>query len=145
MRRRMTRAAVRYLIRMIAFAAIGSVPPAVASSDQLLVNVPEPFEVSGQIFPAGPVTVQHVGEATPATTIDQVRIGNEYVGVLIADRSRTQGQDLLSPSLVFERAVRGHLVLVGFTTGDGPAGRLYLYRRHRLDAAGEHVVLIASQ
>ena len=145
MRSRVVRVTLLYLIRVIVFAALGSTPPAVASGDRLLVNVPEPFAVSGRMFPAGPVAVQHVGDASSTTTIDQVSVGTEIVGVLIADRSRSAGHDLLSSSLVFERAERGNLVLVGFTTGDAAEARMYFYRRERPGATGEHFVLIAGR
>jgi hypothetical protein len=145
MRWRVARVTSFCMSGLLAFATLGSSPPAVASGDRLFVNVPEPFEVSGQVFPAGEVAVEHVGESSPATTVDQVRIGTDYVGVLIADRSRAADRGLLSSSLVFERSESGHLVLVGFTTGDAPAGRLYLYRRSRPGATGEQVVLIAGR
>ena len=145
MPRRLARATLLFLIQAVAFAAIGSTPPAFASGDRLVVNVPEPFQVSGRMFPAGPVTLRHLGDYTPSTAIDRLNVANGCIGMMLAERETDEPGDLLAPSLVFERDAAGHLVLVGYTTGDTPDGRLYLFRAPGTSASRARAVLVASR
>ncbi len=145
MRRRLARTASRHLVELIALVALGATAPAIASKELLVANVPEPFEISGQMFPAGPIVVRHLGEYNPVTRIDRVQVGTDCVGLLLAVERSSGGGDLPAASLVFERASGGHLVLVGYTDGGVPASRMYLYQRRNPDAPRERAVLTVSR
>jgi hypothetical protein len=120
-------------------------PCAVASGDRLVVNVPEPYEVGGKVHPAGPLAVRHLGDFSPTTKIDQLTAESGCLGILLAERRPREEGGLLSAALVFTRSPRGHLVLVGYTTGDSPAGRLYLYRDSGLGETPASPALMASR
>jgi hypothetical protein len=141
---RATRLASTGALVLFTLIVLGSSPSAIASGDRLVVNVPEPFEVGGRLFPAGLLAMRHLGDYNPTTTIDQITVGNECLGMLMAQHSASE-PGLMAASLVFERSSYGHLRLVGYTASEGPAGGLYLY--HRLDRGpyAAPAILVASR
>ncbi len=119
-------------------------PAAIASGDRLVVNVPEPFEVGGRLFPAGSLAVRHLGDYNPTTTIDQITVGTECLGMLMAHH-RAGDPGLMAASLVFERSPYGHLRLVGYTESEGPADGLYIYHRQDRGRYSAPAILVASR
>ncbi|MBZ5638090.1 MAG: hypothetical protein LAO51_04945 [Acidobacteriia bacterium] len=107
---------------------LGCLLPAVASGDRLLVNVPEPFELDGRMFPAGVVSLRHIGDYNPTTAIDRITVGVEDLGMHMAQRVPREA-GFMAGSAVFERSPKGHLLLVGYTTSRDPS-EVFLYR-HR--------------
>jgi hypothetical protein len=123
--------------------ALGFRCPALAGDDRLLVNVPESFEVGGRIFPAGLLSLRHLDDYNPTTAIDRISVGAECLGVYLAQRRPTEG-GLKAASVVFERSPRGHLLLVGYTTGRDPA-EVYLYRQPERGPRLAPSVVVASR
>lgn len=145
MRSRVARAMLMMAIGLAGLAAFGGTPSAAASGDRLVVNVPEPFEVSGKVYPAGPLAVRHLGAYSPTAKFDRITADGGCVGILVAERHPEEEGGLLHAALVFTRSPQGHLILVGYTTGDAPAGQLYVYRDTVLDGAPTASTVIASR
>ena len=100
---------------VIALAALVAVlaPAAVGADHRLVARVDQPFEVNGQVYPAGELSVRQVHRVSPTSTLNEIRVGTERLGLLLAEER--SGQPVhFSNALNFERAPQGHLVLVGF-------------------------------
>jgi len=145
MRSRSARVVLAFTIGVAGLCASALSPCAAASGERLVVNVPEPYEIGGRVHPAGALVVRHLGDFNPATKIDQLTAESGCLGILLADRRPREEGGLLSAALVFTRSPRGHLILVGYTTGDTPAGHLYLYRGSDLGEATISPALMASR
>jgi hypothetical protein len=100
---------------VIALAALVAVlaPTAVGADHRLVVQVDQPFEVNGQLYPAGEVAVKQVHRVSPTSTLNEIRVGGERLGLLLAEERSGQTADA-SNTMTFERAPQGHLVLVSF-------------------------------
>jgi hypothetical protein len=145
MRSRVARVMSVVAIGLVGIVALCLSPSAVASGDRLVVNVPEPFEVSGRIFPAGSLAVRHLSDYSPTTRMEQIMGDTGCLGILLAQRRPGEEQGLLGTSVVFTRSPLGHLVLVGYTTGASPGGQLYLFRSPDLDGTPTYTVFMASR
>ena len=130
-------------VGILAVLTLGFRCPAVADGDHLLVNVPEPFEVNGRMFPAGLLSLRHLDDYNPTTAMDRITVGAECLGVYMAQRRPVEG-GLMTASAVFERSPSGHLLLVGYTTGRDPA-EVYLYRQTERGPRLAPSVVVASR
>lgn len=81
---------------------------------RLSVNVSEPFEFQGRIWPASKLSVvPREVTYSPTSTLDEIWIGTECLGRLFADRqaaATSPDQDVV----FFERNADQRLVLVGY-------------------------------
>jgi len=89
--------------------------PSVAGDRRLSARVAEPFELNGKLYPASSIVVEHVRDYTPSTSLSEVWVGSEFVGLLRADRVATPDNSGAA-SLSFERDARGTLALVGYAS-----------------------------
>ena len=96
-------------------AARALAPVGLAREVRLSARVNEPFELNGKRFPASAIVVEHLRDYTPSSSLSEVWVGSEFVGVLRADRVDTQDPGDAT-SLAFERDGRGTLVLVGYSS-----------------------------
>jgi len=101
-------------------------PQAAADEARLVVQVDEPFEVNGTIYPAGTLTLRQMASFTPSTTLNEVCVQSECLGMLLASPS-SEVIDRAEDSFLFERARLGHLVLVGFAYRGGTAHDFYRF------------------
>ncbi len=105
----------------------GIVTEAVAGGPRLSATVSEPFEFQGRVFPAGPVSVRPMADYNPSASIDQVWIGDECLGMMVADRhpaSKPSRHD----AVLLERSAGGRLVLVGYVLRDQEQNSTFRYR-----------------
>jgi hypothetical protein len=102
-------------VLVIALAALVAVlaPAAVGADHRLVVRVDQPFEVNGQLYPAGELSVRQIHRVSPTSTLNEICVGTERLGLLLAEERSGQSVDS-GNSFNFERTPRGHLVLVGF-------------------------------
>ncbi len=122
--------------------ALASASPALAVGPRLSVRVSEPFEVAGRIYPAGSLSLRTIVDYNPSTAMDEVWIGNECLGLLLAERS-LNGRPSDQDTVTFERNHEGRLVLVGYVLrGDGK-DNVYRYRATPTHA-GNHGVTTAD-
>lgn len=122
---------IRGTLRLEATAALATLialaaPAAFAEQGRLVVRLGESFEVNGQLYPAGMLSLRELSSYNPASTLNEIWIDNECIGVLLASDtgSETGGEDVVN----FERGPRGHLVLTGFAYRGKPVHALYGFR-----------------
>lgn len=97
----------------IVLAALVAAPVSLAGGARIVAEVAEPFEVDGRLFPAGAVTLREVSRFSPTQTLNEVWVGDECLGRLLAvNASDYWGR--VDDALLFQRHPEGHLDLVGF-------------------------------
>lgn len=119
--------------------------PCSAGDDRLVVFVPEPFSVDGQLFPAGVLSVRHLRHYNPTTTLDEISVGAECLGIRMAQRHRTEGATDFD-AVVFRRNAHGRLALSGYVLrGDSP-GEIFTFAdaEHAEDSPDFSPVVLAS-
>jgi len=109
------------------------VPEARAQGPRLTVRVSEPFEFQGRLWPASTLSVLPVASYNPVATLDEVWIGTECLGRVVADRlpSATEAADDV---VLFARNAADRLVLVGYALRG--AASAYRYRPASAQAEG---------
>jgi hypothetical protein len=85
-----------------------------AAEPRLVVEIDEPFLLQGRVCPAGTVSLRQVSRYNPASTLHEIRVGGESLGVFLADRVVRDGGDG-EDTIRFERNRHGDLVLLGYT------------------------------
>jgi hypothetical protein len=88
--------------------------PTLAGTDRFVAKIGEPFEIDHQVYPAGTLTIKTVRDYTPGSTLNEVWVGKECLGVMLAKQDRSSGAVSERDSVEFRRSSAGHLVLVGF-------------------------------
>ncbi len=98
-------------------------PDALAEGRRLVVQMEEPFEVSGQLYAAGELSLCEVRAFSPVATLHQVRVDGQSLGILMA---RDDGRLALAQrdEVIFERSGAGHLVLTSVSLTGEPVRRL---------------------
>ena len=103
-------------------AVIGLLAVALATAEagepKLVIDVEEPFLLQGQICPAGTVSIRFVSRYNPASTLHEIRVGGEPLGVFRADHVVAEDPDA-EDTVRFERNRQGTLVLLGYTLRRG--------------------------
>ena len=99
-------------------------PDAFAEGRRLVVQMQEPFEVSGQLYPAGELSLCEVRAFSPVATFHEVRVDGQSLGILVA---RDDGSPLMSQrdEVIFARNRAGHLVLTSVALTGEPIRRLF--------------------
>lgn len=124
---------------LAALAAICA-PAVEAGRHRFSANIPEPFEINGTLYPAGQLSVRQIGDYTPTSTFNEIWVGDECLGVVLASDIPTHVKER-SDSLVFQRAPMGHLVLTGFSYRGQHAQDLSMIG----SGASEATVMVASR
>ena len=110
-----------------------------AAGLRIMVQISEPFEIDGELFPAGTVTVRELADYNPSSTINEVWVDNRCLGLLPALERPTGSLENVD-SLIFRRD-RGHLILVGVSFRGGPVRDLYSFRTREREMKPELVAL----
>jgi hypothetical protein len=94
---------------LIALAAVLA-PPAKAGSHRLYVEIDEPFEVCGQRFEPGRLTLRELDTFNPVTTLNEIQVDGVSAGVVfgVAVQPSTPAR---RDELTFTRSADGVLVL----------------------------------
>jgi hypothetical protein len=105
----------RLLLIVLALAALVAAfaPQVEAGERRLTADIAEPFVINGTLYPAGPISIRQIGDYNPSETLNEVRAGNESIGVLRAAEIPASSRER-SSSLLFSRDPQGNLVLTGF-------------------------------
>ena len=85
-------------------------PTSQAASLRLVVQMDEPFEISGTLFPPGELSVRQLGDYNPVQSLNEIRVDGKIVGVVVGQRASSQAA-VPRDSLIFRRSSRGHLEL----------------------------------
>ena len=99
-------------------------PDALAEGRRLVVQMEEPFEVSGQLFAGGELSLCEVRAFSPVATLHEVRINGQSLGILMA---QDDGRPLVAQrdEVIFERSRDGHLVLTSVALTGEPVRLLF--------------------
>ena len=126
----MTRAGWKGLALVVVALAVAVTlfaPSGVADERRVVVSVNEPFEINGQLYPAGELTVKSVRTYNPTSVLSEVWVGRECLGVFRASRIPEEVATT-AHSVTFKRTPAGHLTLVGFASGDNDDLAAYRFR-----------------
>jgi hypothetical protein len=103
------------------------VPETRAQGPRLTVHVSEPFEFQGRLWPASTLSVLPVTAYNPVATLDEIWIGTECLGRMVADRLPST-TEVSEDVVLFARNAADRLVLVGYALRG--ASSEYRYRAH---------------
>ena len=103
------------IIAALILVAILLSPAATAGGPRLVIDVPEPFVFDGDVRPAGSLALRPVSQFTPSTTLCEVCLDGDCLGMVRAERVG-RGESDGTAVVVFERDTAGRLVLVGFSS-----------------------------
>jgi hypothetical protein len=101
------------IVAALAVLAALLAPAVEAGEYRLTAHIDEPFEINGTMYPAGSLSIRQLGDYTPTSTLNEIWVGDQCLGMVLAADNSAPGEEL-SDSLFFERATLGHLVLTGF-------------------------------
>ena len=85
-------------------------PDSQAADRKLVVQMDEPYEVSGTLYPPSELSVRRLGHHTPVTSLNEIRVDGQILGVVVGRRAEANAA-APDDSLIFRRALSGHLVL----------------------------------
>ena len=73
---------------IVALAALVTLfaPSGMADERRLVVNLTEPFEINGELYPEGKVTVKSVRTYNPSSLLSEIWVGRECLGLFRASR-----------------------------------------------------------
>jgi hypothetical protein len=123
-----------WLVALAAAVVAGLTAPAVpAASPRLVANVHESFEVNGDVFDAGRLSVRTVKDFNPIATLNEVRVDGKSLGVVLAQVDPEAAVSNRN-ELIFERSRDGVLVLTSIALKGEPVRKV-----QPLDAQGNRV------
>lgn len=101
----------------------GLLAPATPAADsKMVVQIDEPFEIFGQSYAAGKITLRHFADYSPVSSLHEVRVNGRSLGYLMA-RNATD-EIATSNHVVFERKADGRLVLTSLASRGQPLRHL---------------------
>ena len=110
----------------LVLAALSFGPSAAASDTQVRFSVPKPFRVGTHAYDAGVITVRSVSAFTPDTSILEVWVNGDCLGMVAARRSVSEEPPSRTEAL-FRRDGDGRLEMVGFRLTGRPTGTTYRF------------------
>ncbi len=110
----------------LVLAVLASEPAASAMETQIRFNVPQPFRVGTREFDAGVITVHNIAAFTPKTSILEVWVNGDCLGMVSARRSVPEEPPARTEA-VFLRDDDGRLEMVGFQLTGRPTGTTYRF------------------
>jgi len=93
--------------------------PSLAEPSRLSARVDESFEIDGEVYPAGRLSVKAVQAYNPSTVLSEIWVGGECLGLFRATKVAPAGT-ATEDALTFERSAAGRLALVGFSASHRP-------------------------
>jgi len=102
-------------------------PSRAADERRVVVSVQEPFEINGQLYPAGEVTVKNVRTYNPSSLLSEIWVGRDCLGVFRASRISNDAPTT-NDTVTFKRTAAGHLALIGFASGRSNDQGVYRFR-----------------
>jgi hypothetical protein len=91
-------------------AVVGWLAPAAARDPRVVVRMDEAFEVAGQVYPSGTLSVRQLYDYNPIATLNEVELNGRSIGMLLA-RDDARAEVAARDQLTFRRESDGHLVL----------------------------------
>ena len=113
------------LVALIIFVGFPAGSASMAGGYRIQVQVDEPFEIGGVVYPAGQLSVKVLRDYTPSTTLNEVWVGNTCLGMFVARNSRDDLSNTNDDSIVFTRDDGGRLVLAGYVFVGSERNRIF--------------------
>jgi len=110
----------------MAMATLLTAPAAAATDQPVRFEVPGPFRVGNQGFDAGVISVHNISTYTPSTSLLEVWVNGECLGLLTAHRSVSEVPPV-HPEALFHRDEDGRLEMIGFQMTGRPNGTTYRF------------------
>jgi len=104
------------------------------AAERVSARIKEPVVFDGETYPAGVLRVTEIQNYTPGATLNEVLVGGEWVGMVIA-RMVEGAPAADGTSLVFKRNATGTLVLEGMTMRNRPEMRFMTLPKGRASVA----------
>jgi hypothetical protein len=112
-----------WLVVLALVAVVVWTTPDSMAGERLSVQVDEPFEINGELFPAGKLSLKQVRELTPVATLHELRVDGASIGLLLV-RSAGSPAVARSNEFIFARSADGHLVLEALAVAGKPMGTI---------------------
>ncbi len=109
--------------------------PVMAAGPILAAQVDEPFEVNGELYPAGKLHVKSLGNYSPTQIINEIWVDDICLGYLLARRGVAESDQAFQDAMFFTRSREGHLVLIGYSVADSGTRELFRYLQQTEEAA----------
>ena len=98
---------------VLALAALTAMfAPAAQAGEKLVVQMDEPFEIAGQIYPAGKLSVRSVRDYSPVARLHEIQVDGQSLGLLVASKKDAAPSPAQRNVMTFQRGHDGRLILV---------------------------------
>lgn len=124
----------RRVVLGLVLGALATRPASAASEMRVRFDVPQPFRLGNHVYDSGVIAVHHVSAYTPRTSILEVWVNGNCLGMMAARRSVSEEPPLHTEAL-FRRDDDGRLEMVGFRVTGLPTGTTYRFPETRAAAA----------
>jgi hypothetical protein len=118
---------IRRTIRALTLTAALGATTAWAGDHQVRFDVPEPFRVGQHVYSAGTIAVHSIMSYTPNTSLLEVRVNGDLLGMVTANRSVSEVPPTRNEAL-FRRDDDGRLVMVGYRITGKPTGTTFRFQ-----------------
>jgi hypothetical protein len=114
-------------IAAVAFGALLAIAPSRAADDRVRFEIPEPFRVGTHTYSSGVITVSGEKTYSPTTSLLEVWVNGQCLGLVPARRSTSKAPSLRTEAM-FSRDGDGRLVLVGYQVTGRPSGTTFRFQ-----------------
>jgi hypothetical protein len=118
---------VRRTIRALVIVSLLAAPAAWAGETQVRFDVPEPFRVGLHTYAAGTIAVHSIMSYTPNTSLLEVWVNGDLLGMVTANRSISEVPPTRNEAL-FSRDDDGRLVMIGYRITGKPTGTTFRFQ-----------------
>lgn len=98
-----------------------------AGGHRIQVDVAEPFEVDGVLYPSGTLSVEVIRDYNPSSTLNEIWLDDRCLGMVITRKGAVEYSRSSRDTVVFGRDPEGHLVLVGYDLHGAPGNHVFQY------------------
>jgi hypothetical protein len=115
-----------WLVVTVAAVGLMLIPAASAADPQVRFEMQKPFRVGSHDYQAGVIALRSRSAYTPSTSILEVWVNGECLGMMTAHRTVSEQPPERTEAL-FRRDDDGRLAMVGFRMTGPPAGTTYRF------------------
>lgn len=117
----------RRTVRALAIVLTLASSAAWAGETQVRFDVPEPFRVGLHSYAAGTISVHSIMSYTPNTSLLEVWVNGDLLGMVTANRSVSEVPPRRNEAL-FRRDDDGRLVMIGYRITGKPTGTTFRFQ-----------------
>jgi hypothetical protein len=116
-----------WIVIALAILVMCFTPATWAAGQRIVADIGEPFEVGGEVYPSGRLSLREIGRLSPVASINEICVDGACPGIVLA-RETGSLPTAIRNELLFERDARsGHLVLVAVALAGQPIRRPYRF------------------